>query len=280
MRLSLQSSRRAGASAWLIVVASLPSCKDKDSGSPAAGASLAGPASASSTCADGSSEDPPKSEFREAVGALRDKKYVAAQQRLRNLCEKYPKSATARVWLGDAILYDSAKDHRVAADEALKEYQLAQSLNERGCALREAMHYYLMMGVAYAHLRKKQPEAAQQYLEAAAEKWPTSAEVFYRQAQAMILRKQYDRALIQLAKTFELAEQRQRPMFLRVHRSLDDWLERTERQSEFKELLAARPGEFHALKLRFRSESAGTPRRDGLGISETSSKDTRVKAAE
>src|SRR5690606_33096774 len=101
------------------------------------------------------------------------------QEALRKLCEEYPYSATARVWYGDSLLYDSSKEYVVAANEALVQYEKADQLREHGCALKDVIHYYLRMGSAYAFLRKDQPERAAEHLEQAREQWPQSAEVFY-----------------------------------------------------------------------------------------------------
>ena len=259
MRLSFEPSRIGIVAAWLIVVASLSSCKNKDA-DPAPPVTPS--ASASSQrwgCPGGHSLDPPKAEFRPAIDALQDKRYREAQKLLGNLCAKYPNSATARVWLGDAVFYDSEKDYVASADEALKHYERAHALVNAGCNMREVMHYYLLMGMAYAHLRKDQAQQAEHYLLVARQRWPDSAEVYYHLARAHCLRGQLDECLEDLERTFRIAKERRRPLFLRVHRALDDWFVRTETQSEFANLREQRPHEFERLKDKYRAAPPSQP---------------------
>jgi tetratricopeptide (TPR) repeat protein len=255
MRLSLKPSRGFSAAAWLIVVGSLSGCKDKDA--PVAPSEAASSKTDTTVgCPDGTSGDPPRSEFQPALSALRDRHYQKAQKELRNLCEKYRKSATARVWLGDAVLYDEAKDYHRAADEALEHYRAAERLHGAGCVLRPVMHYYLRMGSAYAHLRNDRAQEAEKHLLVARQEWPDSAEVFYHSARARCHLGQVDACLENLDKTLELAQQRRRPLFLRVHRALDDWLVRADEQSEFKVLREQHEVEYQALKRKYQQNAA------------------------
>jgi hypothetical protein len=112
------------------------------------------------------------------------------------------------------------------------------------------MHYYLRMGMVYAHLRKEDHAPAVEQLNIAKQHWPSSAEIYYHLARASAINGAKKEALAYLDQTFELAQARERPLFLRVHRSLDDWFERAERQSEFKELLKERTADYTALKAR------------------------------
>ena len=248
---SLKLTRPVAAAAWLIVVATLSSCKDKE-GPPVPVGSAA--SSASEThCPGGRSVDPPKGEFRPAISAFHDQRYAVAQKLLGNLAEKYPDSATTRVWLGDAVLYDEGKEYIAAADEAIRHYERADELVRAGCKLREAMAYYLRMGLAYAYLRKDAADVAQEHLKLAVREWPESAEVHYHSARVACLRKDHAGCLKHLEHTFDLAQRRVRPLFLRVHRSLDDWFVRADSQSEFEELRQLKADEFRALKERYRA---------------------------
>ncbi len=252
MRFSFKPTRTASAAAWLIVVASLASCKDKEDSSGQVASSPSSSAGHAEPCPDGASDDPPKSQFRPAIAALKDKNYAQAAKLLRNLCEKHPNSATARVWLGDAMLYDPSRDYQGAAEAALVEYRRAEHLHESGCRLRETMHYYLRMGSAYAHLRKGRADEAEKQLLLAKERWPESAEVFYHLARARCLRGDFDGCLSNLDQAYLLARDRRRPLFLRVPRSLDDWFVRADSQSEFAALRRERPQAFQALKDKYR----------------------------
>lgn len=251
MGLSLRLTRPLTAAGWLIVVATQSSCKDKE-GSAAPVASAASSASVSH-CPGGRSVDPPKGEFRPAITAFHDQRYAVAQKLLRNLAEKYPDSATTLVWLGDAVFYDEDKEYVAAADEAIRHYQRADELVRAGCKLREAMAYYLRMGLAYAYLRKDLADKAHEHIQLAVAQWPESAEVHYHSARVACLRKDYDGCLKHLEQTFSLAQRRVRPLFLRVHRSLDDWFVRSDSQSEFAELREVKAAEFRQLKARYRA---------------------------
>jgi hypothetical protein len=118
--------------------------------------------------------------------------------------------------------------------------------------MREGMHYYMRMGSAYAHLRKHDPERAHAELEVAERNWPDSAEVHYHLARMHCQRPDYDACLAELEKTYALARERKRPLFLRVHRSVDDWLVRAHSQSEFEALRRERGAELGALEARFK----------------------------
>jgi len=251
MGLSLKLARPITAAGWLIVVATQSSCKDKEG--PAAPPGSAASSASVSHCPAGRSVDPPKAEFRPAISAFHDQRYSVARELLGNLAERYPDSATARVWLGDAVLYDESKDYVGAADEAIRHYQRADELVRAGCKLRDAMAYYLRMGFAYAYLRKDSADAADEHLELARAEWPESAEVHYHSARVACLRKNHAACLKHLDHTFDLAQRRVRPLFLRVHRSLDDWFVRADSQSEFKELRELKAAEFQALKERYRA---------------------------
>lgn len=255
MGLSLRLARPFTAAGWLIVVATQPSCKEKEG--PAAPPASAASSVSASHCPGGRSVDPPKAEFRPAISAFHDQRYAVAQKLLGNLAEKYPDSATTRVWLGDAVLYDEGKDYIAAADEAIRHYERADELVRAGCKLREATAYYLRMGLAYAYLRKDLPDEAHRHLVLAVNQWPESAEVHYHSARAACLRKDYDGCLKHLEHTFDLAQRRVRPLFLRVHRSLDDWFVRADSQSEFTELRQVKATEFQGLKARYRALPAG-----------------------
>lgn len=247
----MKLARRITAAGWLIVVVTQSSCKDKEA--PTAALASAASSASASPCPAGRSVDPPKAEFRPAIGAFHDQRYAVAQKLLGNLAEKYPASATTRVWLGDSVLYDESKEYIAAADEAIRHYESADELVRAGCKLREPIAYYLRMGLAYAYLRKDLPDAAGKHLELAVAQWPESAEVHYHSARVACLRKDHAGCLKHLEHTFDLAQRRVRPLFLRVHRSLDDWFVRADSQSEFAELRETKAAELRQLKERYRA---------------------------
>jgi hypothetical protein len=109
------------------------------------------------------------------------------------------------------------------------------------------------MGIAYAYLRRKDVARARKSLEVAEKQWANSAEVHYHLARVDCLEKRFDECLARLGRTYELAKSRERPLFLRVHRSLDDWFVRADSQSEFEELRRTRSKEFQALKAQART---------------------------
>lgn len=202
-----------------------------------------GPAAPAPLCPGGQSEDPPLRDLDRALGAFAEKRYRDAQAALDALAASYPRSATARVWRGEATLYEGKLDdgvdrYREAASQALQHYRAAQRLHESGCALLASDHYYLRMGSAYAHLRLGAPNPALAQLEVAKEAWPESAEIPYTMARAECARDRVDPCLERLRETLELARERRRPMFLRTHRSVADWVARSRTQSELGPLRA------------------------------------------
>jgi hypothetical protein len=216
--------------------------------------STAPSASAAPPTCDGRSLDPTKSEFKSAIRQLRQQQYATARVKLKALAVRYPLSATVKVWQGDAVLYDSASDYEAAADAALVHYGQAQQLHEQGCTLREGMHYYLAMGTAYAHLRKQQHKRALSELQLAKQRWPDSAEVHYHLARAECLAEHFEVCLDHLERTYVLARQRTRPLFIRVHRSLDDWFVRADGQSEFEALRKGHSQKYQALQAGARAD--------------------------
>lgn len=246
--------RRRGAVLCLALgVASSGTGCEKEAPAPVASAT-ASVAPAPTACEHGRSLDPPRSEFKRAITLLRDKKYKAADGLLEKLEKKYPLSATVLVWRGDATLYDSARDYTEAATQALVYYRKATKLHDEGCGLRPGMHYYLTMGTAYAYLRKKDAANARKALEIAEKHWPNSAEVHYHFARTECLENHLDECLARLERTYELARSRQRPLFLRVHRALDDWFVRADSQSEFEQLRKTRAKAFQELKAKARND--------------------------
>jgi len=207
-------------------------------------ASAAAPvASTGPACPGGQSEDPPMRDLDRALVAFGEKRYRDAQAQLDALAERYPRSATARVWRGEATLYegkleDGADAYRDAASRAITHYRAAAALHEAGCALLASDHYYLRMGAAYAHLRLGAPNPALRELEEARARWPDSAEIPYTIARAECARGQVDACVAAFTTTLELARDRRRPMFLRTHRSVADWVSRSRTQSEFGPLRA------------------------------------------
>ncbi|MBN2194387.1 MAG: hypothetical protein JW751_16340 [Polyangiaceae bacterium] len=177
------------------------------------------------------------------LSAFEDKRYRDAQAVLDELAAEYPNSATVRVWRGEATLYegkleDGVDDYRDAAARALVYYHAAAGLHETGCVLLASDHYYLRMGAAYAHLRLGAPDAALRELDIARATWPDSAEVPYTMARAECARGRIDPCLAEFQATLELARELRRPMFLRTHRSVADWVARSRTQSEFDRLRA------------------------------------------
>lgn len=227
-------SARGVTVALLAVLAALLACKDKQPPPPAPtpAPTAAGP------CASGASDDPGQGEFRPAVTAFKDKEYATAQSLLDKMMTKYPNSATVRVWRGDASLFDSGVADKKAADNALPFYEDAEKIHDKGCKLPEYEEYYLRMGFAYAHLRKREPEDAIKHLDKAKAKWSNSAEVFYNLARGHCLNKDVDACADNFEKALETAKALKRPKFLRSHHSLDDWIRRSRTQSEFPPLRA------------------------------------------
>ncbi len=193
---------------------------------------------------------------------FRDQKYTEARKRLDALLVNHPKSASVLALRGDATLFDESLDYEEAARESLRFYEPATKLVDGGCEVRRRTEYYLRMGEAYAALRLLDPERAFLALTKAERKWPTSAEVHYNLARVRCGRVEkldenhaprtavesasasqsssdvsarereleacvqaFDRALL-------LAESPDRPLFFRTHRSAEDWIVRSEKQSE------------------------------------------------
>jgi tetratricopeptide (TPR) repeat protein len=230
--------RAAQLGKWLVsTLLALSSCHEKpDAPAPAASAvppSVSAPPTASG-CAGGKSLDPPSGELRPAMGQFKDKHYQAAQHALDQLAKTYPKSATVLVWRGDATLFDTAKSETDAATAAIPFYQAAERLHDAGCKLPEYEEYYLRMGLAYAHLRKREAKPAEAELELAKQRWhDDSAEIYYHLARAHCLAGDVDGCVEDFEKSLVIAKSLKRPLFLRTHHSLEDWIRRSRTQSEF-----------------------------------------------
>jgi tetratricopeptide (TPR) repeat protein len=182
------------------------------------------------------SADPGQADYRPAISAFKDQKYREAQQLLDALLEKHPNSATLRVWRGDAALFDKAADYKQAAETALRYYEAAERLHDRGCTLPESEHYYMRFDAALASLRKGDAAAAIRQLDIAKQKWADSAELHYNLARAHCMKNELGACYENFAKALEIAHTLKRPRFLRSHYSVDDWLRRSKTQSEFPAL--------------------------------------------
>jgi len=215
-----------------LALGALLACKKKPPPPPAPPPA----ASALARCASGRSVDPPHAELNEAVAVMKAKEYQKAQQLLDQLMKKYTDSATVRVWRGDAALFDEKKSELAGADEALPFYDEAEKLHELGCKLAEMEHYYLRFDSALAHLRKDQPKPALRHLEAMKQQWPDSADVFYNSARAYCLDGDVDKCAADFEQALSIAKALRRPKFLRSHHSVDDWIRRSRKQSEFPPL--------------------------------------------
>lgn len=189
-------------------------------------------------CAEGRSIDPKRAELRAALTAYDRRQYAAAAGRLERLRSTYPESATVRVWLAEVKMMQPSGDYRARADEALRLYDEALDLHRAGCRLPESPEYALRIGIALAHLRKKEPEKAIEQLKLCDARWSRSAEVHYNVARAHCSMGNVDECAARFEKTLELARQDERPTFLRNHNSLDDWVRRSKTQSEFPKLRA------------------------------------------
>lgn len=190
----------------------------------------------SSAICEGQKEDPAKSELRPAIDAFKAQDYATAQRLLDALMKKYPHSATVRVWRGDATLFDKALDEAQAAERALPYFTEAKRLHDAGCPLGDYGQYYMRMGLVYGYLRRDDPKPALVELEKLRASWPDSAEVTYQLARAQCSLGQLDACAQSFSATLETAKSLKRPMFLRNHNSLDDWIRRSRTQSEFPEL--------------------------------------------
>lgn len=209
-------------------------------------------------CPAGYSIDPPRSGLEPGIRAFRDRKYAQAQGEFAALAQKFPESATTRVWQADAILFDRELDSRLAAERALPIYEAAGALHDAGCKLPRRPRYYHLMDGAYARLRLAAREVgydpehlarALDFLAVATREFPTSAEVPYTEARAQcavaegasgpdVAAAALTECEHKFADALRLAGQLQRPRFLRTHRSMQDWIVRSRTQSEFGPLRA------------------------------------------
>jgi tetratricopeptide (TPR) repeat protein len=216
-----------------LVLAALLACKSKKEDPTGEAPPPPTATAAAGLCPTGKSMDPGQAEFRPAVTAFKDKDYKTAQSLLDHLSEQYPKSATVRVWRGDAALFDKGVKEDAAAANSLPFYADAEKLHDKGCVLPEFEHYYLRMDYAYAFLRQKKADDAIRHLEIAKKNWDNSAEVSYHLARAYCLKDDVDSCADNFEKSLEIAKSLRRPKFLRSHHSLDDWIRRSRTQSEF-----------------------------------------------
>ncbi len=217
----------------VVVLCALLACKKKDPPPPAPVATATSTVVTPGVCPGGQSIDPGQPEFRPAVTAFKDKDYKTAKRLLDYLMKQYPNSATVRVWRGDAALFDKDVKVEPAADDALPFYEEALKLHDKGCTLPEYEHYYLRMGFAYAHLRKKNADDAIVHLNVAKKNWDNSSEVFYNLARAYCSKNDVDQCADNFEECLKIAKSLRRPKFLRSHNSLDDWISRSKSQSEF-----------------------------------------------
>lgn len=207
-------------------------------------------------CASGLSEDPPRAELQTGIRLYEQKDYSGAEQVFSGLAQRFPRSGTTLAWRGDAVFYRKDRPEAESARLALPDYLRAGELHSQGCTLPPRARYYQLMGVAYAELRlAKQAEAplareslsrAASALETAMQEFPDSAEVPYTKARADCAeaalvpaegRKELQsRCLEQLGRVVELAADLKRPRFIRIHRSVQDWILRAEGQTEFQSL--------------------------------------------
>jgi tetratricopeptide (TPR) repeat protein len=193
---------------------------------------------------------------------FKEQKYAEARKRLDSLLTSHPRSATALALRGDATLFDESLDYEDAARESLRYYEPASRLVDGGCEVRRRSEYYLRMGEAYAALRLRDPERAFLALSKAERKWPISAEVHYNLARVRCGRvdkldaaessrsataradaepgdarkRELDACVEAFERALTLAESPERPLFFRTHRSAEDWIVRSEKQSEFSPL--------------------------------------------
>ncbi len=225
--------RRVGAPVAIVGFALL-ACKQKSSTEEAAPAEssavVAGP------CSNGFSQDPSRAELKPALTALEEKQYDTAEQLLENMRKKYANSSTVRVWRAETALFNEKKKYKERADEAIPFYQEAETLHDKGCKLPESAHYYLRIGLAFAHLRKNEAAPAKVQLDKAKSEWSNSAEIFYNLARAECALGNVEPCANAFEQCLKLAKSLQRPKFLRNHNSLDDWIRRSRTQSEFPAL--------------------------------------------
>ena len=170
--------------------------------------------------------------------AFEARRYAEAIRLYDVMAEKYPHSATVRVWRAEATLYrfklsDGMKLYVQAASEALPFYRAAERIHEQGCRLPDEPQYYLRMGAAYAHLRKGDAPSALAQLNKARKEFPDSAEVTYTLARANCVVNDVDACARHFAETLRIAREHRRPIFLRTHRSMAEWVRRSKTQTEF-----------------------------------------------
>ena len=219
-----------------LVVLPLLACKNKDApADPEAVATAAAPKS-TGPCPDGKSVDPGPGELNPAITALKEEQFDTAEKLLETMKTKYPNSASVRVWRAETALLNKKKKYAERADDALVFYEEALKLHDKGCALPETDHYYLRLGFAWAYLRKKDGDGAMKHLDVAKKNWANSPEVFYNVARAQCTKNDVEACSAALEQCFKLAKALKRPTFLREHHSLDEWIERSGTQSEFKPL--------------------------------------------
>ena len=225
---------------FLILVVLL-ACKKKKSEAEVSPPTIAAPAPpvASGPCASGRSEDPSKQEMQPVLTAFKAKQYEETQKLLDALLQRHANSATLQVWRGDASLFSfqssrkNKEKYLAVARDALEFYKKAKELHNDGCKLPEVEEYYLHYDAALAHLRLDSADGALAELEPAFKVWSNSAQLPYTIARAHCIKKDVDKCYDNFEKTLKLAKSLQRPKFLRTHYSLDDWIRRSKRQSEF-----------------------------------------------
>ncbi len=217
--------------ALAVVLLALLACKSRKAPDPAPVASVA-PLS-TGPCPMGKSVDPGKGEFRPAITAFKDKDYKTAQKLLDNLATAYPNSATVLVWRGEAAMYDAKVKDDQAAKNGLEFFDKAVTLRDKGCTLPDVEDYYLRFDRALAFLRLKDADKALAELTVSKQKWDNSAELFYNAARAECLKKDVDACVADFKQSLVIAKALRRPLFLRSHHSVDDWIRRSRTQSEF-----------------------------------------------
>ncbi len=215
---------------------SLGACKEAAPAGP--GLAPSASAKAPAVCVKGRSVDPPRSELQRALADYDQRQYEAAAQQLGRLRDSYPESATVRIWRAEVALIRPDGEYMERANLAERYYAEAQKLVELGCAPPEPAAYALALGIALVRLRKKDPEGALGVLEKALETWQNSAELHYNLARVTCALGKLEACAEHFSKTLALAKAHVRPIFIRNHNSLDDWIRRSKTQSEFPALRA------------------------------------------
>lgn len=228
--------RLSSLAALLSVLAALLACKKEDKPAPVVTASVSAPPAAAGLCPSGKSEDPKFGEFKPAQTAFKERDYETAASLLKNMASKYPKSASIRVWQGDAALFDKKKSATKAADAALPFYEEAEKMHDDGCVLPIYERYYLRLGFALAYLRKKDGDNAVKHLKIAEEEFKNSANLYYNLARAYCRADDLENCVKYFEETLKTAKALKRPKFVRSHYSLSHWITRSARQSEFIKL--------------------------------------------